>query len=129
MILLAIDPGKKPGWAVFQGEELVACGAGLAPLYLSDVLVIERPSARGGNTRTPVEDLIALSIEAGRALGRHEANAGEVRWRPPGGLKKEVRHRRARCALTETERALARDATPDTWCAIALGLREVGRMG
>lgn len=126
MILLAIDPGKKPGWAVFDSGRLIACGRGLAPQRRIDRLVIERPDARGGRTNTPIEDLITLAIEAGRALGRHEGEGVAVELVRPvtwkGQTPKEISHARALAKLAPDERALLVGASADTLDAVALGL-------
>lgn len=132
MITLAIDPGARPGWAVFDGLTLIAAGKGLAPRRKIDVLVIERPESRGGNTRTPVDHLISLAIEAGRALGRHEGDGVAVRWAKASEwspVPKPVRHRRARARLVAGElEVLGPSPSLDTLDAVSLGLWALGRL-
>lgn len=128
MILLAIDPGKKQGWAVFVDGLLVACGKGLEPKRPVDRVVIELPESRGGHTNTPVDSLIALAIEAGAAAGRAQVNGSEIVWAKASAWKgqtpKQICHVRALAKLDAKERAIvdASNATGDTLDAVALGL-------
>lgn len=133
MILLAIDPGTKQGWAVFSAGVLVACGKGPATERQIDRLVIERPESRGGRTNTPVDDLISLAILAGVAAGRHGKPGVIVTWVKPstwkGQTPKNISHVRALAKLEPAERAIVdvSNATGDTLDAVALGLWAVSR--
>lgn len=97
MRLLAIDPGKRAGWAVFETPAhdcanwgvsyLLICGltdgddpdfdhSGLSdesPHF--DRVVVERPS--GSDRRAPSDDLISCGIRAGICVGRV---SGPVEW-------------------------------------------------
>lgn len=131
MILLAIDPGTKQGWAVFAAGVLVACGKGEAPARRVDRLVIERPESRGGHTNTPTDDLISLAILAGIAAGRCATPGCAVSWVKAshwkGQTPKAISHARVLAKLAPEELALVARATGDTLDAVGLGLWALSR--
>ena len=101
------------------------------------LIVSERPESRGGRTRTPVDDLLALAIAAGQV--RALCPAAPVLWIRPSRWKgqqpKSVQHAHAREVLAPAERATW-DALPERWGrraedardAVCLGLVALGRL-
>lgn len=136
-LLLAIDPGKVTGLALFRegllvaanaanGDTLWSRGSGFTPVDV-DEIVIERPCDRPGKNRATINDLIALAIRAGRAAGPWGASVTwytPVRWK--GNLPKEVCWKRACTRLSPQEQALVSD-DHNVRDAVALGLYHLRR--
>ena len=136
-LTLAVDPGASSGWAIFDGRLLVRAGCARPCVRFTDpfdVLAIEIPQCYPGDP-TPVQDLIALAIVAGRWIGMHDS-AKLVRYYPrewKGQLPKKVGNDRTLGELTEAEIAtiaFPRDAKgrTDVLDAIGIGLVTVGRL-
>jgi hypothetical protein len=140
-LLLAIDPGKVTGLALFREGVLAACnatdgdriwstwdGPGKGPISIPvDRVVIERPAMRGTDGRNRINDLIALAIRVGRAAGPWGASVTWVRpeqWKRQ--LPKELAARRFLALLSAQERELV---PPDhnVQDAVGLGLYALGR--
>lgn len=129
-LLLAIDPGRVTGLALFRDGVLVAANTEHGDRIWSskrllcpdvDAVVIERPVSRGGRG-APGDDLIALAIRAGRAAGPW---GDRVRWVRPdewkGNLPKDLCWRRVSAALTQEEQRIA-DSTDDHNVRDAIGI-------
>lgn len=153
MNTLAIDPGKRMGWAVFGTDNVMrACGEwdgdepalGDALVYAwgaAGTVVVELPyhypHGAGGRRGVSVDpnNLIKLAARAGLAAGR---SGWPVRWISPNDWKaqvpKPIHHARIASALLASEigvviagRVSAQH--PDMWDAIGLGLFAMGRLG
>ena len=134
-VLLAIDPGRVSGWALYGDRILLALGVSdgdrpeTFPQVLPDQVVVERPESRGSRG-APADDLIALALRAGLFAGWYRAPITWARvssWK--GSLSKTIVHMRAVERLTAPERntlAAARPG-PDTLDAVAIGLWALGR--
>lgn len=139
--LVAIDPGKTPGWALFRKKALVRCGRkGLleALVGLDDVkaAVIEKPVAYPQD-KTRVNDLITLAINVGewKAFCEDRGMVVELveprRWK--GSVPKAIHNQRVLGALTEEElkllpkRPRAKDYDHNMVDAVGLGLWKLGR--
>lgn len=155
MRLLAIDPGRDTGWALFarvassgaftRGEynnpgqcqpSLVGCGLvhadtlgrlpGLAGAI--DTVVIERPESYSGQPVNP-NNLLILSLRAGEVAGLFPRAVVQYVlpkvWK--GQLPKEICHRRARAKMSAAELLVAKSKNHNIWDAIALGLWRLGR--
>ena len=148
--LLAIDPGRCTGWALYLDRRLVASGTtsvdsasctarellaeGLAHL------VIEEPRVRAhGKGEGDPNDLIGVAVQVGRWIERAKSRGALVeafdphRWK--GSIQKAPHHRQARNVLDVYEREIAGDLpVSDTckaanrWDAIALGLWRLDRI-
>ena len=118
-MLLAIDPGRDTGWALFSGDRLVACGLGDPRLSEKhriaelERVVIERPMVYPrGQTKNP-NDVVALALGAGEwgGLYRQWTDVEYVfpfQWK--GSVPKAVHHARVLAKLSAEERALADEA-------------------
>jgi hypothetical protein len=141
-LLLAIDPGNHPGFAVFRAGLLTWCGID-APhgLYggAPDLLVVERPVIYP-DSPVPPEDVVALAITAGMLAERY-ARGCEIIWRPArtwkGQVPKSVTRARVIKRSTPTEleiisaaqKTIAKTYQPDMFDAIGLGHFERGAQG
>lgn len=142
MRILAIDPGKCSGVAVFLDGRLKDVWAvrdhSLIPVApgLVDVLVCEKPHIRKGTPRE--NDILTLAISHGRWLEAYR-NAKHVcplpvTWK--GTLDKEVHHPRVIKRLTAVENLrlesglsdLALSLRHNVLDAVGLGLWHLGRM-
>lgn len=130
---LAVDPGAKTGWALFQGDLLVKCGtmpgiqAAQGPIAICSLAVIEAPRIRRRHPRP--QDLITLALLTGQ-IAAHYPNHQLVppeQWK--GQMPKDVCWRRVLTRLLPTEMALVRTAGADWNCrdAVGLGLWALGR--
>jgi hypothetical protein len=94
-LLLAIDPGKVTGLALFRRGRLVAANAAdgdtlwtLRPPCTVDQVIVERPCARMSDRGVrKINDLLALAIRAGRAAAPF---GDSVTWIRPEGWKGEL---------------------------------------
>lgn len=136
--LLAIDPGKRSGWALFRlGQGLIGagpfdpdsiveppCGFGVGP---GDLVVIERPRDRPGKG-VPANDLITLALRAGRVAGVCACFGMTVTYFFPeqwkGSLDKAKGHARIQKALLPGE---PWPDSSDARDAIGLGMWVMGR--
>ncbi len=142
MLTLAVDPGKKTGWALFRDSILVRCGTCPSGKGLpdADTLVIEEPRIRRRHPRP--EDIIQLAVLVGgiAAKYKHVRRIKPEVWK--GQLPKDVCWRRAAAHLTQKELVCVCAAgrisgATDSWIglkldhncrdAIALGLWALGR--
>lgn len=150
MNLIAIDPGRTTGWAVFEDstyvkKQLCMCGS-LKKAELWDCIrtlrvlhraVIELPRWYPHDQKD-VNDLIDLAVQVGEVKHFLEAARCEVElvwprtWK--GNVKKEIMTERILSRLTPDELALVplrpRARTPDHNAvdAIGLGLWKLGRL-
>lgn len=149
--LLAIDPGKCTGWALFDGATLLVCGVTsieeercTASTLLRngevDEFVIELPQIyRASLSKGDPNDLIKVAVEVGGWKERARARKGvavstpkPLTWK--GNVPKPVHHARCLAVLSEAERVasgpVAKKNTQreNMWDAIALGLWKRGRI-
>lgn len=135
MILVAIDPGRHTGIAVFIDGRLAAASAlNVDPLkppnlgIAADEVIVEVPTIY---PRSPVDpaSLIKLAFTAGVLVGR--LGAPKVRAVAPrewkGQRPKAIHNKRTLSLLDANERAKILRATSDVLDAIGLGLWAVGR--
>lgn len=141
MTLLAVDPGKTTGWALFRDSQLVACGkvtgasAAVGNLPVADTLVIEEPRIRRRHPRP--NDILQLAVLVGQ-IAAHYVQVRRVapeEWK--GQMPKDVCWKRANAKLTWQERTLVwpkgfkmlstRKLDHNIKDAIALGLSAIGR--
>jgi hypothetical protein len=130
--LIAIDPGKHSGLAVFEDGTLVEARSfdGDRPPYGRQCarLVVEVPSP--GDQRAPVTDLLVLARRAGLAAGRVLVTGAlefvpARRWK--GNVPKATMHDRILAALEGRERdLLGKDG--NVLDAVGLGLYVLDRL-
>lgn len=80
MIVLGIDPGAQPGYAILHAPS--GCAPSLAGVYTSypqigvpHVVVIERPEIRKGSRgRISLKSVVTLAFTAGQQLGEAKTN-------------------------------------------------------
>lgn len=141
-LLLAIDPGKHPGFAVFCDGLLTWCGID-APRGLfgqrPDALVIERPVIYP-DSPIPPEDVVSLAITAG-ALAERYTRGGDVFWRPARTWKGQVPKSSTRARvlkrstpielaiISAAQKTIAKTYQPDMFDAIGLGHYELAAQG
>ncbi len=134
-VLVAIDPGKSTGIAIFSDRELVhviACDGDAPPTRGEvDEIVCEIPHT--GEGRATKGDIIKLAVRAGMAIGSFRCvGAPTLRLVTPndwkGNLPKAVSHKRIRAKLTEAEIALLRGLPHDSWDAVGIGLWALGQV-
>jgi len=153
MRLIAIDPGAKTGWALFQDSTLIRCGtvpsSRLHELPDADACVVEFPRARRRHPRP--DDLLKLAAIAAECCARYSppvpiaAWVGTVQTQPrptkvfpetwKGQLPKDVCWKRVRACLWAQELAVV-DAPlgmgrfdHNARDAIGIGLWYLGRFG
>lgn len=156
MNLIAIDPGRTTGWAVFRDEkELARCGSDKGrqafdepwwerpfkvPVYgpFSDYLVLIEHPRWYPHDQKDVNDLLDLAVLVGEYKYWYESLGCTVElvwprtWK--SNVKKEIMTERILSRLTPDELALVplrpRAKTPDHNCvdAIGLGLWKLGRL-
>lgn len=129
--LIAIDPGKVTGAALFRDGLLVqtatddgdAPGENSGELPADCEIVAERPHA--GYGKASVEDLITLAIRLGRVLGSHPAKlVTPVQWK--GNMTKAATQARIRKVLAPAELARVID-DHNVFDAVGIGLWRLGR--
>ena len=141
MSLLAIDPGKITGWALFEDSSLCDCGISKTHpptrVFSKINVIIEKPKVYP-NRPIDSNDLIELAIRVGRIVeyySMHGCTVSLVRpsdWK--GQLPKDVLWERARARLSEKERAVEAAATAapsyrhNMRDAIGIGLWKLGRL-
>lgn len=118
--IIAIDPGKRSGWAIFINAELVEAGAWSRDAMLSEgcpivgvapaVAVIEVPVIYSlGKGKGDPNDLITLALLVGDLRGYYRrAGLDTVLVKPrtwKGTMPKAVQNERVLGALTPGERA------------------------
>jgi len=159
VIVVALDPGRDAGVALFVGGRLVAARlldgrvpaggvSGIGDLGLLDgdaEVVVELPVIyTGGRSRAPGQDLVVLAYRAGRlveavlaALGPRTVKVSEIApaaWKAQ--VPQDVLEPRIRGRLDADEAALIVDAAHcaaskahNVLDAAGIGLWRVGRMG
>ena len=127
-MLLAIDPGAKTGWALFDRDGVLD-SAGTAEFLVcapqrflrGAEVVIENPRIYP-TTKRP-NDILTLARIVGRFEERYRTS--EVRLVTPrewkGTLPKALMAKRILAALTPQERVIAKGLGPDAIDAIGLG--------
>lgn len=150
MNLIAIDPGRTTGWALFKADRLFKAGKfertefgakGLvSPLdfFIKDCNVLVELPRWYPHDQKDVNDLIDLAVQVGEIRYCYESLGCTVElvwprtWK--GNVKKEIMTERILSRLTPEELALVprrpRAKTPDHNCvdAIGLGLWKLGRL-
>jgi hypothetical protein len=141
--LLAIDPGRQAGWALFKSRKLAGAGVWQSNIVpkgkgLLDLVVVEAPRWYPREHRIDVNDLLDLSIAVGKIEGMMEERGVPVEivyprtWK--GSVPKEIHNRRVLAALTPQELGLlpkrprARDFDHNVIDAVGIGLWKLGRM-
>ncbi len=131
-MLLAIDPGAHPGFAVFdRGQSLVACSTDTALIdkYSYDIVVCERPMIYPRSHARP-NDIVTLAISAGRyvalAKGKTEFWYQPRQWK--GQVDKKIMQQRILRLLWPEELKLVKDANHDVFDAVGIGLFHLKRM-
>lgn len=140
--VIAVDPGKRSGWAIFVDGELVEAGTwpeadmlagtpivGLAPAIAVIELPVVYPKGYG---KGDPNDMIKLAVLVGdlrgfyRRAGLETALVAPRTWK--GTVPKRIHHERVLGALTPDERATlprrprARDFDHNMLDAVGLGL-------
>ena len=150
--VLAVDPGKTMGWALFHDSKLMAAGCctrealqfgalsaqaraarhSLPPSELEeDCSVIgEIPSYRGrqGKNKGSPDDLIWLGVQLGQATGLYMRKVEVVDFVTPnewkGSVSKEICHERVKKILGPDEEMPENENARD---AVGVGLWYLGR--
>lgn len=138
-MLLAIDPGQRTGWALFE-DQLKDCGvcspaSGWAQLVAESGpgcdVIIEEPTIYPHSKARPA-DVMTLQLKVGELKGRFEAVGCIVELVQPRTWKRQVpktvHNARVLKRLTDEERRIVRNAGHDTLDAIGLGLWKLGRL-
>lgn len=133
--VLGIDPGTKPGWALFDDfGQLIVCGPGAPPMH-SNIkrAVIERPIIKPMQKERP-KDIITLALRAGETAGQLMTFGVQIEYVEPhvwkgGGIPKRISHQRIRRKLTLQENRIVDQyaTTHDALDAVGIGLFAVGR--
>lgn len=131
MILLAIDPGTRLGWALFEQGVLTAAGAQAHTCWhfpASTVVVIEEPTIYR-NSRVDPNRIKKLELKVGELRREFKNRIVELveprTWK--GQTPKDISHARAIAKLSPAERAIAGKYQSDKYDAIALGLWRLKR--
>jgi hypothetical protein len=143
MSIICVDPGKKAGWAAFEGQKLkLCCLWAYEPLEIhtwsrATHFLVERPVIYPRSKARP-RDIITLALLAGRAaavLGWERVVWVEPRkWK--GTIDPDAMTIRIIKALTDEERAIyfaAADKVAESYRhniadAIGIGLWKLGRL-
>lgn len=144
--VIAIDPGKRTGWALFDGGRLVEAGTctedealeappGAAVPFGS--CVIELPVVYPHGGKGDPNQLIGLAVFVGDLRGFYRRAGVDVVLVKPrtwkGTVPKAIHNRRTLAALTPEERAIlpkrprARDFDHNMIDAVGLGLWQLKR--
>ena len=149
--MIDIDPGKKTGWAVFEGRTLSSagvsksedlfrptrrdargepCGELPEPLFPAETLVLIEMPRWYPRDHKDVNDLLDLAVQVGEIKRFYESQRCTVKlvwprsWK--GNVPKDVTNRRTVAALSPEELARVpvrpRAKTPDHNCLDAIGL-------
>lgn len=143
MNLLAIDPGKNTGWARFGNSKLFAAGKGdprkEAVASTLDLVLIEVPRWYPRERGVDTNDLLDLSVLAGRYAGHYETDLVPVELVYPrswkGTVPWQICNERVLAELTEVEKSFLprrprkKDVSHDVLDAVGLGLWKLGRFG
>lgn len=141
--VIAIDPGKRSGFAVFNGGALAVAGTldeaeilDRPPCSLGGVAVIEVPVVYP-TRKVDANDLIDLAVLVGDLRGYYRRTGFEVRLVRPrtwkGTVPKDIHGRRVLAALSAEERALlprrprAKNYDHNMLDAVGLGLWQLKR--
>lgn len=139
--LLAIDPGRCTGWALFDGRTLIGCGLDPSPAAFESIdrVVIEYPIYRSHERVSP-NDLIKLALNAGEWGGLARASRVKPEYVLPhvwkgGSIPKEISHERIKRKCNSTEWTLVKDSCVDfskstihnVIDAVGIGLWAIGR--
>ena len=143
--VIAIDPGKRSGVALFRRALLADDWRLVEALTMIEREILERPRQLLGDVlvvielpviyptrKTPPADLIDLAVMVGDLRGFYRRHGFEVRLVTPrnwkGTVPKSIHNKRTLAALTPEERALlprrprARDYDHNMLDAVGLGL-------
>jgi hypothetical protein len=140
--LLAIDPGKCAGWALFWTGWLWQCGTtnvaqDILPWNVITEAVCELPQVyRAAQSKGDPNDLIKVAVGVGRWQERAESR--NIPWKTylpnewKGQAPKDVHHNRAMRQLSEEESRripdMAVSLRHNMMDAVALGLFHLGRL-
>jgi len=143
--LIALDPGKNTGIALFDGPELAYAFlagdvpapfelVGRGPVDPSTVLIIEIPRVYPGARSEDPNDLIGVAICAGRWIEYLGCNVVQCvhpqDWK--ASVPKAVHNQRVLAKLTEKEKcrlpSLPKTKLHNVIDAVGLGLFALGRM-
>ncbi len=148
MNLIAIDPGKTTGWAVFVESGLVAAGVlrrekifngaeGLPKIWDRRIVLVENPRWYP-HDHTDVNDLLDLAVLVGEIEHYYEIQGCTVElvwprtWK--GNVPKDIHNKRVLVALRRAElellplRPRAKDYDHNMLDAVGLGLWKLGRL-
>ena len=134
----SIDPGEDTGWAHWENGRVAGAGLGPPPTWDTDLILIEIPMVYPGGPKVDPNDLVKLSLTAGRQV---ERLLGAMVRRPPalavyprtwkGTLDKLVMVRRIQAMVgpsnnADVEAFLAAARVPagkrhNVWDAVGLG--------
>jgi hypothetical protein len=148
--IIAIDPGKRTGWAIFQDAALVDAGTfneirmltedapmvGIMPAIAVIELPVIYPLGKG---KGDPNDLIALAVLVGDLRGFYRLAGFAIELVKPrtwkGTVPKHIHHSRVLAALMGRERALlpkrpnAKDFDHNMLDAVGLGLWFLSKEG
>lgn len=146
--LVAIDPGKRTGWALFRHERLKVCGyvkvIELDKIPSAPQVLIEQPRWYPHERKIDLNDLLDLSVLVGEIKENHCRRYAKVKlvfprtWK--GSVPKPIMSQRIYKTLTAEERVLlplkrghkvsksALDHDHNVLDAVGLGLWKLGRL-
>jgi hypothetical protein len=135
--MISVDPGVKfcgVAWWTRRGELINASLHATDALYhleSSELVIVEQPQYDARTDKVRVQDVLNLSVAAGRAAEALRSFAGKVAFYTPKAWKselpKKICHERALAALKFGERDLIelpknKKGRSDVMDAVALGL-------
>lgn len=131
-MLLSIDPGAHPGFAVFDRDTtMVACFTDVKRIgqYRYETVVIERPMIYPRSHARP-NDIVTLAISAGRYAAL--ANCANEVWYQPrqwkGQVEKKIIQSRILRTLWPEELVRLGDADHNVFDAVGIGLFHLKRL-
>lgn len=110
-MLLAVDPGKDLGWALWNSNGLSRVGLGypLPVLSFDDGIIAERPEIHKASPARP-DDILTLAIRLGMTLSTASRTGARVHLVSPhswkGNVKKPIHGARILAALTPEEQKI-----------------------
>jgi hypothetical protein len=131
-MILGIDPGKKPGYAIVAATGIVYMGRELPVLGSVQRILCERPRLRVGGRRLDPNSIVTLACTAGEQMGRacERYPQAESEWVDPrkwkGTIPKEIMTNRIRRFAEQLDGYDPKKANSDVLDALGLALWGLG---